>query len=448
MKNETEITARMRSFLVILKYGHDLFDAETFSDAALLAVNNAFNLMNFKNSSLIEIIDGKAKVISQYGQVNVNPYSRLAVQQAKYCETLKLDSEPLIVTKESGLPKELAEENNVYCFLKLTPPKNLQKPYFTFVWLLEYEETFPNYLSNILRLLATSMSEALHYHKLCKKSRFHIHIRFKKFLFWLLVLASIVSIMFAYVPEGASAEFTLKAPEITSVYALFDGPIATCLKQDGEAVKKGDLIAQYNTSQLEYRLSIMQSAYIEIKTELELEEHNAFTDQSRLGRAKLLEAKLQTAKVNVEEAQWYLTHSNLYAPADGILALVDGRAEQLSGKAVRTGDKLYEIYGGKGMIAEIPVNEQDSSVIRDKIEITLFLHTAPEIPIPVKIIEIAEYPELTEQRTYCYKIRAQLPEEIIHGLRYGMRGIAKIKGEPVRLGYFLFKSVVLYFRRI
>ena len=55
MKNETEITARMRSFLVILKYGHDLFDAETFSDAALLAVNNAFNLMNFKNSSLIEI---------------------------------------------------------------------------------------------------------------------------------------------------------------------------------------------------------------------------------------------------------------------------------------------------------------------------------------------------------------------------------------------------------
>ena len=31
-------------------------------------------------------------------------------------------------------------------------------------------------------------------------------------------------------------------------------------------------------------------------------------------------------------------------------------------------------------------------------------------------------------------------------LRYGMRGIAKLAGREVRLGYWLFKSAVLYFR--
>jgi hypothetical protein len=31
-------------------------------------------------------------------------------------------------------------------------------------------------------------------------------------------------------------------------------------------------------------------------------------------------------------------------------------------------------------------------------------------------------------------------------LRYGMRGVAKIKGKRIALGYMLFKSAVLYLR--
>ena len=40
---------------------------------------------------------------------------------------------------------------------------------------------------------------------------------------------------------------------------------------------------------------------------------------------------------------------------------------------------------------------------------------------------------------------ARLPDNSA-GLRYGMRGIARLSGENVSLGYRLFKSVVLYFR--
>ena len=40
---------------------------------------------------------------------------------------------------------------------------------------------------------------------------------------------------------------------------------------------------------------------------------------------------------------------------------------------------------------------------------------------------------------------AQKPEDSA-GLRYGMRGVARLSGGNVSLGYRLFKSVVLYFR--
>ena len=150
-------------------------------------------------------------------------------------------------------------------------------------------------------------------------------------------------------------------------------------------------------------------------------------------------------QVAVLEAQWYLEHARIKAPADGILALADGRAEQLAGKAVRTGDKLFEVFGGSDMVAEIPVNERDASVLRREFRVTLFLHTAPEDAIPAEILEISHYPELTEQKTYCYKVRVRLPEDSA-GLRYGMRGIARLSGGKVFLGYRLFKSLVLYFR--
>ena len=36
----------------------------------------------------------------------------------------------------------------------------------------------------------------------------------------------------------------------------------------------------------------------------------------------------------------------------------------------------------------------------------------------------------------------------VSNLRYGMRGIAKLRGDRVSLGYYLFKNLVIYLRRI
>ena len=34
----------------------------------------------------------------------------------------------------------------------------------------------------------------------------------------------------------------------------------------------------------------------------------------------------------------------------------------------------------------------------------------------------------------------------VPGLRYGMRGVARVSGEKVKLGYYLFRSLVLWYR--
>lgn len=444
MTNE-EFAAKLKAFALMLKYGHDLFQAATFRDTATLVVNNSRTLLHFRTATLLERSGGKASVIAQYGQPEVNEHSRLAVLQAEFAATLQLGSEPLILSAADGLPAELAVSDAVYCCLQLQPPANLKAADPTFLWLLEYEKSVPSYVPTTFKLLATSAAEALYYQRYCKRQLWRVNYQVRKWWFWGVVLFLLIAAMFLRVPESATAEFTLKAPEITSAYAWFDGPIASCLRQDGERVKQGEPIAEYDTEQLHYRLAGARNALREIEAELALEQQNAFSEEERLGKVKLLEARRETMAVAVKEAQWYLDHARITAPADGILALSAGRAELLAGKVVRTGDKLFEIYGGPGMVAEIPVNERDASILRSAFKATLFLHTAPEHAIPVDIQEVSRYPELTEQQTYCYKVRVRLPSGE-DGLRYGMRGIARLSGGEVFLGYRLFKSVVLSFR--
>ncbi len=444
MDNET-LSARLKAFALMLKFGHDLFDAKDFSTAAAFAVNNSRTLLNFRTATLLELADGQAHVIAQYGQPEANPHSRLAVVQSRFVESLTLGADPEIISATDGLPAELAVDDSVYCCLKLRPPANLNAAGLSFVWLLEYEKEIPGYVPNTFRLLAASVSEALYYQRFCKSQLWEVKRHVKKRWVWGALLLLVMAAMFLRVPESATAEFTLKAPEITSAYAWFDGPIAVCRVQDGERVKQGEIIAEYDTAQLHYRLSSAQNSLREIEAELTLEQQNAFSDEERLGKVKQLEARRATMLVAVQEAQWYLDHARIAAPADGILALADGRAEQLAGKAVRTGDKLFEIYGGSGMVAEIPVNERDASILQNGFHVTLFLHTAPETAIPAELLEVSNYPELTEQKLYCYRVRVRLPDKM-PDLRYGMRGIARLSGGDVSLGYRLFKSVVLFFR--
>jgi hypothetical protein len=253
--------------------------------------------------------------------------------------------------------------------------------------------------------------------------------------------------MFIPVRESVNAEFILRPKEITAAYAWFEGPIAKCLKQDGDFVRKGDVVAVYDVSQLRYRLANAMATLREEQENLKLEQRNSFTDESKLGKVKLLEAKCETLKIAVEEAQWFLDHSEIISPADGTLVLADGRAEQLAGKAVRIGDKIFEVFDNEIIVGKIMVNENDASILQNKFSVSLFLYTMPEKGIASQVYEVAGYPELTQQNTYCYPVYVCLGEKEQSNLRFGMRGIAKLTGERVSLAYYLFKSVILYFRK-
>ena len=447
MANDSNNEQRLKTFAVMLKFNHDIFNSGSFENAVISAVNDTRMLLNFSSGSIWQQEANRLELAAQFGQTTVNIHSEKAIEQKKLLNTLSLGEEPLILDAEHGLPEKLAADGTVYFCLKLTPPPPLKNSGTDFIWLLEYPGSVPAYVGSTAKILGSSIANALYFYKKSGSKVWRAKKYIPRIFWWILPAAVLTGTMFLKVPETVNADFMLKPADISASYAWFDGPIAQCFKQDGEFVKKGEPVVQYDSQQLQYRVAMAKSALQEIEAELALEQQNSFIDREKLGKVKLLEAKRDTLLVSVRETEWYLKHSVITAPASGVLALTDGRAELLTGKAVKTGDKLFEIYGGNGMLAEIAVKEENSSVLQDKFKLDLFLHTAPEVAILAEIKEISQYPELNTDKTYCYKVRAGLPEAQTD-LRYGMRGIAKLSGKKVFLWFYLFKNMILYFRSI
>lgn len=435
--------AKLRMFAFILKLGHDLFNARDFDEAALRAVNDIRLPVNYRSAALFEFSNGKAVLAAQSGIPEKNPRSQFALEQKKFLESSR-DENQLSVVSNGELPESLAVNDAVYIRCKLPRPAALPENSVEYILLLEYEKEIPAGMENMVRLLSNTLGEALYFHRLSPKKALPMRNRGKKF-FYLFLLLLVVAAMFIRIPETATAEFTLRPEQQQSVYAAFDGTIAEICYQDGDFVAAGEVIGRYDKALLQYRLAEAESALNELEAEIALEENNSFTDDAKLGKVRLLEAKRQVLAVSVKEAQWYLDNAEITAPESGILVLAGGRADLLTGRSVRTGEKIFDVFSGSAVAAEIPVDEKDASILQGDFSVSCFLHTAPENAIPVKISDVAAYPELTEQQTYCYKVRGILPENA-GDFRYGMRGVAKLSGGKVFLGYQLFKSLLLWFR--
>lgn len=460
MENKlSELQARLKIFGMIFRIGSDLFHAPDFDTACGMAVNNPAILLKFKRATLLEKSDAGLRILAQYGQLAVNPHSEVAHRQLALFEQAEWPQDkPLRLSRcpeegaedrdlelQASLDALLEEDGELIAF-SLPAPAFLGDPGFSLIWLLEYDTPIPAYALTSASLLVHSLGEALFCHRCCgavARRRFRRRLSAGKWAVILLVIAAAI-LLLVRVRDSVNAEFTLKSPETFGAYAWFDGPIAECLKQDGAFVEKDEVVLRYDTSALAFRLANAKSQVAEIAKEYDVESAAAFNDKSKLGRVELIRTRLESARVAVEEAQWYMKHAEVRAPADGVLVLAEGRADLLVNRAVRTGDKLFEVYGGEGVIAEILVNERESSILLGELSATLFLYTQPDRTFNAEIIEIKQYAELTEQRTYCYKVRARLQSDL--PLRYGMRGVAKLRGESVSLGYFLFRNLVIYLR--
>lgn len=458
--------ARLNLLGLILNLGHESYKKGNIDALFTHILTNSRVVSAYDMSCIIDMRSGKPKTVSLMGTEKV-------IRNTEYCNSVEAITSPFHkIDKVTEINQETLTKKNASDgikdifdkFLKDAPQKKIflvpmPAPGFTpetvengFLWFVEYYE--PKHAEGISRLNLLSMhyGEAVWYFvksgpsiipKMARKGElFHTKS------FWFFVLLIVLLLLFVIrIGQNVSAEFEIvpKTDDRSIVYAPFQGKIAEIDFYNGQKVKPGDIILEYNTQELNYQLKQAQAQYDEASAKLDMVRQRAFNDIREIANIKLLTLEQSIAKIAVEKYSWMMDKSILKAELTGTLIISD--PNKLKGKAVADGEKLFEIIQpSKTIYAEVYVNEGDSSVISHLSSIALYLHSRPELSLTGKIVYVDPVPILTDKRQYCYVIRIEV-ENPKGDFLYGMRGVARVTGEKVTMGYYIFRNLILWWRK-
>ena len=454
------ITNKLNAVTTVLRLGHEAFTKEDLFSAALHILNNTQLLIKYDRACLVDMRADKPAIIAVSGQSEVKHTSEYCINMRKLLEPLKNIKELTLIDKDT-VKNSKASHNSLKAFdyfsnlkeniilIPLLRPEDATGNEGSVFWIVEFFNDYdPNSL-NIISLLAQHYREAVWYFlktgnsfipNLFKRKK---HFTFVKIIVYLLIILAFVS--FFRISQNVAATFELIPSDEAIEYAPYSGIISDTNFKNGANVKIGETILTYDTQELTYNLADAESAHNEIRAELDWVKQKSFSDKKELGKVKILGMKQQKEKIEIQKIKWYLSKADIKTKISGTLILND--SEKWAGKAVRAGDKLFEVVSPRKLYAEVMLNEADAAVLCDSTIITLYLHSSPETPISGKILSISPKPMLTKTGQFCYIIKLEL-SNIKPNYIVGMRGIARVSGARVSIGYYLFKNIVLWWRKI
>ncbi len=457
-----ELKGKINVLSAIIRLGHEAFQKTNPDALAAHILNNSRQIASYDRSCLVDMRSGRPKILAVMGQSEVNPNSEYCIQARALLRPFQALRNPVSVDEETLKQRNAsAKSHHALAHLQKTLPGRIdlipmiepgvpEPANNLFIWMLEFKNHANDGLQGPLFLLSQHYSEAL-WAMLQRKSKITLaalkgrrRITPLKVLIISLILFGL-SLVLVRTHQNVAADFELIPQNIFRQYAPFNGVLAESYFKDGDRIAKEDLVIVYDTANLQFELADARKQYDEISAELDLIRQESFRDAKQRGKIELLQIKQQQQEIDIGKINWHLSQSKIIARHPGVIVIE--APEKLMGRSVNAGEKLFEIIRPGPPLAKIWLNEIDAVVLRETPMISLYLHTQPETALNGRIESISPKPVLSETNQFCYIIKMALenaPPNLIHG----MRGVARVKGQEVSLGYYLFRNLILAWRKI
>lgn len=208
------------------------------------------------------------------------------------------------------------------------------------------------------------------------------------------------------------------------VSAPFDGYIADAFARAGDIVSENQLLANLDDSELSLELAAWQNR----RAQYEAERQSALADRD-IAQARVLEAQIAEADVQINLARSKLSQSEIRAPFAGLV--LSGDLSQALGSGVRMGDSLFQIAPLDRYKVRLSVDEEDIAYIEEGQTGQLVLSARPQQPLDFEVTLITPVTVPEEGRNF-FVVEAELDAQIDE-LRPGMEGAARIDAGDARL---------------
>jgi len=251
----------------------------------------------------------------------------------------------------------------------------------------------------------------------------------------LAVLALAVAALFIPVRLFIIAPAEIVALDSTVVSSPVEGIVAEMVARPNQPVKKGEVLVRLDDTTIRNRLESARQALGVARADFMAGAHRAFVVQERSTEAGVLKGRIQERLAEVAYLQEQLGLLEIRASRDGLA--VYGQPSDWIGKPLSPGQRIMELANEARLGVNIWVPVADSINLERGESVQVLLHADPLTPLQASIEEASYHATKSPDGVAAYRVRALL--EPGAAVRLGLRGSAKISGQQVALGYFLFR---------
>ena len=248
------------------------------------------------------------------------------------------------------------------------------------------------------------------------------------------------------VPLTSRAPAEVVANDPVVVAAPMAGVVARILVAPGARVALGD--------------PLVQQVDVELRNDFEVAKRKVQVAQSkalRLQQAAIAssEAKRELAiarsELRVAEAERDYAHDLLdkaVVRAERSGVALYGDPQDWVGRPVRVGEAVMQVADPADIAFRLEVAAADAVTLERGASVDVFLDAAPLEPVSAVVARAAYKAEKNASGIANFKVMA-IPEKPSEDMpRLGLRGTARIHGEPVSLFYYLFRRPIGTFRQL
>jgi hypothetical protein len=261
----------------------------------------------------------------------------------------------------------------------------------------------------------------------------------------LLTLAVMAALLFLPVTQSALAPAEIIPIAPVAVSAPLDGVIREFHVGPNEAVTQGQALFTFDDTALRNQRDIAERSLKVSEAEYHRTQQLAFSDSKHKAEINLLRTKIELRRTELNFTEELLQRSVVRAGQSGVAIFND--PNDWIGQQLATGQKVMELAdpGRVQLQAWVPVD--DAINLQAGAVVKLFLNIDPSAALPARLTETSYTPAVNVDGILGFPVKAEF--EQVHSLpRLGLRGTAKIHGETVRLGYYLFRRPVSALRRL
>jgi RND family efflux transporter MFP subunit len=268
-----------------------------------------------------------------------------------------------------------------------------------------------------------------------RKRKFMAMEKRRRTLFLALAALTALFLVACPLPLRVDGDAVVAPARRAQIQPEFEGVVRKVFVHEGQAVQRGQVIAEMEAWNLRSALSEAQSKY---ESALLLMNRALATNDGT--EAGVQHVNADYWKAEVARAQQLLDRAQLRSPMDGIVSTA--HIETLAGRKLQRGEPFAEIVDSSYNIVDVAIDDVDAGLLKDGQTAVVKLNSYPTRTFRGLVIVISQKAEVL-QETPIFYARVAAPNAD-GALRPGMQGRGKIRVGWRPAGYVFFRRQFLW----